>query len=341
MHIKFTKYLMPLLQGLPAILLATFLAGAQQVKAADDFELAMVIKSTTNPYYNATLKGAQIAAKEIGGSAKNYGPTQSSAQAQVDIINNLGDRHASAIAVAPSDPDAVVPAMKRAQKLGSKVLTFDADSAPEGRPFFVNQATTESVGKFGADLLIKALGEKGKVAIVSAQPTAANQNAWIAAFREEVKKYKDIEIVDEVYGYDNEQKAFDATTALVTKYPDLAGIFAPTCPGLAAVARALESVNKGKGIIKLAGTCVPSITAKYMLDGTIQGFYLWDPVKLGYVTYYAAKLFSEGKIQGKVGDTFTIKEGKWPGNYEINSDGQIVTGQPLQYTAENVKENEY
>jgi len=341
MHIKFTKGLMPLWQGIPAILLATFLAGPPSAKAADDFELAMVIKSTTNPYYNATLKGAQIAAKEIGGSAKNYGPTQSSAQAQVDIINNLGDRHASAIAVAPSDPDAVVPAMKRAQKLGSKVLTFDADSAPDGRPFFVNQATTESVGKFGADLLAKALGEKGKVAIVSAQPTAANQNAWIAAFREEIKKYKDIEIVDEVYGYDNEQKAFDATTALVTKYPDLVGIYAPTCPGLPAVARALESVNKGKGTIKLVGTCVPSITAKYMLDGTIQGFYLWDPVKLGYITYYAAKLFSEGKIQGKVGDTFTIKEGKWPGNYEINSNGQIVTGQPLQYTADNVKENDY
>jgi rhamnose transport system substrate-binding protein len=119
------------------------------------------------------------------------------------------------------------------------------------------------------------------------------------------------------------------------------GIYAPTCPGLAAVARALESVDKGKGVIKLAGTCVPSITAKYMLDGTIQGFYLWDPVKLGYVTYYAAKLFSQGKIQGKVGDSFVIKEGKWPGNYQIDANSQIVTGQPLQYTPENVSENDY
>jgi rhamnose transport system substrate-binding protein len=302
----------------------------------------MVIKSTTNPYYNATLKGAQIAAQEIGGSVKNYGPTQSSGQAQVDIINNLADRHARGIAVAPSDPDAVAPAMKRAQRLGSKVITFDADSAAEARTFFVNQATADSVGRFGATLLDNAMGANGgKVAIVSAQPTAANQNAWIKAFRDEMKKQKGIEIVDEVYGYDNEQKAFDATVALVTKYPDLAGIYAPTCPGLAAVARALESVNKGKGVIKLAGTCVPSITGKYMLDGTVQGFYLWDPVKLGYVTYYAAKYFAEGKIQGKVGDSFTIEKGKWPGKYEINSESQIVTGQPLQYTADNLKDNDY
>jgi rhamnose transport system substrate-binding protein len=324
---------------LVALTLTTFalLSVSTTTAKADDFELAMVIKETTNPYYNATLAGARIAAKEIGGTANNYGPTQSSGQAQVELINNLADRHIRAIAVAPSDPDAVVPAMKRAQKLGAKVVTFDADSAPEGRPFFVNQATSDSIGRFGAQLLVKAMGPKGKVAIVSAQPTAANQNAWIAAFRDELKKYKEIEIVDEVYGYDNEQKAFDATVALVTKYPDLGGIFAPTCPGLPAVARALESVHKA-GAIKVSGNCVPSITGKYMLDGTIQGFYLWDPIKLGYVTYYAAKYLAEGKIQGKAGDSFTINDGKWPGKYEIDSTGQIITGEPLQFTSENIKE---
>lgn len=137
-----------------------------------------------------------------------------------------------------------------------------------------------------------------------------------------------MQIVDEVYGYDNEQKAFDLTVALTTKYPDLAGIYAPTCPGLPAVARALESVNKGKGAIKLAGMCVPSITSKYMLDDTIQVFYLWDPIKLGYVTYYAAKYLADGKISGKPGDSFTIKEGKWPGTYTILPNGEIAPAGP-------------
>jgi rhamnose transport system substrate-binding protein len=331
-------------RGLFVVLAVAAVAVASQATQAADFELAMVIKETTNPYYNATLAGAQIAAKEIGGTAKNYGPTQSSAEAQIAIINNLADRHVPAIAIAPSDPNAVVPAMKRAQKLGAKVITFDADSGKDGRPFFVNQATTDSVGRFGADGLAKLLDGKGKVAIVSAQPTAANQNAWIAAFRDQMKtKYPGIQIVDEVYGEDNEQKAFDLTVALTTKYPDLAGLYAPTCPGLPAVARALESVNKGKGEIKLAGMCVPSITAKYMLDGTIGFFYLWDPIKLGYITYYAAKYFAEGKIKGVPGDSFTIDEGKgkWPGTYTIGDNHEIVTGGPLQYTEANYKEQNY
>ena len=223
-------------------------AGVSGALAASPFELGMVIKSTTNPYYNATLAGAKIAAEETGGKVANYGPTESSAKAQVDIINSLAERRVSAIGVAPSDPDAVVPAMERAQKLGVKVVTFDAD-ASGGRPFFVNQATSDSIGRFGAQLLIREMGPdpKGEVAVVSAQPTAANQNLWIEAFKDEIKKYPNVKLVDTVYGYDNEQKAFDATVALTTKYPDLAGIFAPTCPGLPAVARALESVNKVRG----------------------------------------------------------------------------------------------
>jgi rhamnose transport system substrate-binding protein len=329
-------------RALFVLMTAAALTAGSPMTEAQDFELAMVIKETTNPYYNATLLGAEMAAAELGGIAKNYGPTQSSAEAQISIINNLGDRRVAAIAVAPSDPNAVVPAMKRAQRLGSKVITFDADSGVDGRPFFVNQATTQSVGSFGADKLAEVMGGKGQVAIVSAQPTAANQNAWIAAFREEMTKHPDIEIVDEVYGYDNEQKAFDLTVALTTKYPDLAGIYAPTCPGLPAVARALESVDKGKGVIKVAGTCVPSITAEYMLDGTIQVFYLWDPIKLGYITYYAAKHFADGTISGKPGDSFTIAEGnKWPGTYTIGDNGEIVTGEPLQYTEANYQEHKY
>jgi len=38
-----------------------------------------------------------------------------------------------------------------------------------------------------------------------------------------------------------------------------------------------------------------------------------------------------------VGDSFTIKEGKWPGEYKIDATGQIITGEPVQFTAENVQ----
>ena len=70
---------------------ATLTLGFSSAQAQEEFELAMVIKSTNNPYYNATLSGALMAA-ENRGTAQNYGPTLSNAQAQIDIINNLAER---------------------------------------------------------------------------------------------------------------------------------------------------------------------------------------------------------------------------------------------------------
>ena len=137
------------------------------------------------------------------------------AQAQVDIINNLlqtatSPRSRSRQAI----PMRSMPAMKRAQKLGAKVITFDADSGVEGRPFFVNQATSDSIGRFGAELLVEGHGR---------EPEGAGRNRLRAADRRQPKSLdrgvqgrdveisENIEIVDTVYGYDNEQKAFDAT----------------------------------------------------------------------------------------------------------------------------------
>ena len=107
----------------------------------------------------------------------------------------------------------------------------------------MNQATTDSVGRFGAKRLAEELGNKGKVAIVSAQATAANQNAWIAAFRDELRKpeYKASRSSTRSTATTMSRQAFDATVALDHKYPDLAGIYAPTCPGLPAVARRSSS----------------------------------------------------------------------------------------------------
>jgi ABC-type sugar transport system substrate-binding protein len=94
------RYLLAMRAVSPAFVILSMCVIAARAAGADNFELAMVIKETTNPYYNATLSGARIAAGEIGGTANNYGPTQASGQAQVEIINNLADRHIPAIAVA-------------------------------------------------------------------------------------------------------------------------------------------------------------------------------------------------------------------------------------------------
>ena len=59
--------------------------------------------------------------------------------------------------------------------------------------------------------------------------------------------HPDIELVDTVYGDDDDQTSFDKTAALLQSHPDLKGIISPTTVGIAAAARYLsDSEYKGK-----------------------------------------------------------------------------------------------
>ena len=69
-------------------------------------------------------------------------------------------------------------------------------------------------------------------AVLSATPDAANQNAWIEAMKKALTdpKYKDIKLVDVVYGDDQSEKSYNAALALVDKHKGLKMIMAGTAP---------------------------------------------------------------------------------------------------------------
>ena len=64
----------------------------------------------------------------------------------------------------------------------------------------------------------------------------------------------------------------------------------------------------------LTGLGLPSQMKKYVHNGTVKAFALWNPEDLGYLAGYAVSALAEGKITGKVGETF--KAGKL-GTYKI------------------------
>src|ERR1700741_2159694 len=163
-----------------------------------------------------------------------------------------------------------------------KVVTLDSDTAPAGRSIFINQASSEGIGQSLVQTLAKAIGNSGDFAILSATPNATNQNTWIKYMQEELKKpeYKDMKLVKIAYGNDEDQKSFQETQGLLQAYPNLKGIISPTTVGIAAAARYLES-SKYKGKVQLTGLGTPNQMRKFVKDGTVTAFELWDPGKLG------------------------------------------------------------
>ena len=77
----------------------------------------------------------------------------------------------------------------------------------------------------------------------------------------------------------------------------------------------------------------PLSLKKFVHDGTIQSFALWDPAKLGYLAAYAAVNVASKKITGAQGQSFTA--GKL-GSYTVGPDSTIILGPPTVFTKANI-----
>ncbi len=338
---NFAALTRPVVRGaLSGALCLTFAAVSCQVMAQTsdglkkDLKIAFIPKQINNPYEVIADDGGMAAIKELSGAGKVVGPSDAGASSQVQYINTLITQRQNAIVIAANDPNAVVPYLKKAMAQGIKVVTFDSDTAPDGRQVFINQANAESIGRGQIQLLSKLIGGSGEFAILSATPNATNQNTWIKYMQDELKKpeYAKIKLVKIAYGDDDDQKSFTETQGLLQAYPNLKGIVSPTTVGISAAARYLSTSPK-KGQVAITGLGTPNQMRAFVKNGTVQAFQLWNPSDLGYLAAYAAANLASGKITGKEGETFAA--GKL-GSRTIGKDGEVVLGPPTTFDAGNI-----
>ncbi|MFD9324805.1 MULTISPECIES: rhamnose ABC transporter substrate-binding protein [unclassified Streptomyces] len=297
-------------------------------------------KQVNNPYFTSADKGGEDALKELGSSYKEVGPSSATdTSGQVSYVNTLTQQQVDAMAVSAQDPGALCTALKQAMKNDIKVVTYDSDTKADCRNAFVSQASAEDLGRTEVQLLAEQIGYKGEIAILSAAQTATNQNTWIDFMKEELKdaKYKDIKLVKVAYGNDDAQQSFQQTQGLLQEYPNLKGIISPTTVGIKAAAQYLSG-SKYKGKVKLTGLGTPNDMRKYVKNGTVEGFELWDPAKLGELAARTAVALVSGQITGKEGETFTAGD---MGSYTIGKDGVINLGKPTVFDAKNIDQFDF
>jgi rhamnose transport system substrate-binding protein len=305
---------------------------------SEDVSITMLPKNLGNPYFDTSTAGAKAAAEEIGATLEEVGPQEATADAQVQYINTAAQQGVSALIVSANDPTAICDALNQARDAGTKVVTFDSDTEPDCRDLFVNQATAEGIAKVQVDLIAEQIGDSGEIAILSASANATNQNAWIEMMKKDLEaNHPDIELVDVVYGDDDDQTSFDKTAALLQSHPNLKGIVSPTTVGIAAAARYLSD-SEFKGKVALTGLGTPNQMREYVKNGTVEAFALWNPEDLGYLATYAANALATGEIEGNPGDTF--EAGKL-GEYTVEDDNSVLLGEPFVFNAENIDDFDF
>jgi len=328
-----------LLGGVGSVVNAT-----SEVKDEDRVEkkvaICMLPKKKGLPYFTTCAKGGEEAAKELGNIEFIYdGPTDGSPEKAASMVDRWALQGVGVIAVSPNDPQVLGEAMKKARKKGVRVITWDADAAPDTREFLINQATAKDIGYALVDAMAKDIGgeqPEGEVAIITATLTAANQNEWIKFMKERLAaKYPKLTLIATNPSNEDQRQAFSIARDLMKAHPKLKGIFGISSVAFPGAAEAVKQAGKS-GTVLVTGLATPNDMKAYVKDGTVKSVILWNTIDLGYLTVRAGEALVSGKL--KAGDK-TFEAGRL-GTKKIDGD-QILLGQILVFTKENIDQFDF
>jgi rhamnose transport system substrate-binding protein len=302
-------------------------------------------KDTQNPYEVLADQGGQKALSELGGKVVVSSGTQDTAAAQIPSIQAAIQANADAIVIAANDPAALCPTLNQAAKKGIEIVSFDSDLSCGSTPshLFINQADTETIGTSEVDLLAKQIGSSGEIGILSAAASATNQNAWIKYMKQQLPKYPNMKLVTTVYGNDDPATSLTVLQGMLSAYPNLKGIISPTTVGISTAAQYLSTHPDVAKKVTLTGLGLPSQMRKYIKDGTVQSFELWNPSNLGYLAGYAAANLASGTSTLDTGATF--KAGTL-GEYKVlapagDTGPSVVLGPPTVFDKANIDQFQF
>ena len=292
--------------------------------------IAMMPKAKGDPYFAACRKGAEDAARELGVDLIWDGPTGLDAAKQNEVVESWITRHVEVIAVAVENQAGISTVLRKARARGIKVVTWDADAAPDARDFFVNQATPEGIGFTLTDEAARLLNGRGKFVVITGALSAANQNLWIEAIRQRLKeKYPNLELAAIRPSDDDRDKAFAETQTTLKVYTDVKLMMAISAPALPGSAEAVRQA--GRKDVDVIGLSLPSLNRTYVHDGVVQAVVLWNTRDLGYLTVQTANQLAQNRLKPGAAN---LQAGRL-GAIEIRGD-QVILGAPVIFNKSNI-----
>ena len=303
---------------------------------------AFIFKNTGNPYGEKQMEGFQEGIEEQGFEAILRAPDQPTAEAQIQIIEQLIAQRVTSISITGNDFDALEPVLNRAMEAGIVVISADSAVNPDSRLTHVNQADSEMIGRTLIQAAYEMADGAGDIAILSATSQASNQNLWIEWMQTELAEnpdqYADLNLVRIAYGDDLRDKSVSETEGLLQSFPDLEVIIAPTTVGIAAAGRVIT--DRGLiGEVFVTGLGLPSEMAEYIDNGASPYMFLWNPIDVGYLSAYTATALVNEEITGGADELFSAGRLGAFRTVEAGDGGtEILLGAPFRFDPSNIDE---
>ncbi len=290
-------------------------------------------------YFGATTLGQQQAAEELGNvSVSTDGPTDANIDDQIQVIDSYITQGVNGILFAANDPVAIAPVLRRALEAGIYVVGYDANSEPDARQWFVNQAEFNGIGKALIDSLVDQKGEDASFGIVTSTFTTPNQARWVSemwAYATEC--YPDLDWLETLEAQEDAGLSFQQAQTLVNKYgEDIDGIIGLTSVATPASADAVNQAGVCEDVA-VVGLALPNAMKPYVSTGCVRDVILWNPVDLGYAALYVLRAVVDGEFQP--GDS-SVMAGKL-GELTVVNGSEVLLGPPFVYNMDNIDDFDF
>ncbi len=240
-----------------------------------------VLGKSVGPYWNVVRKGAEDAASELGVKVTIFMPQKEDIPQQIETVETWISMGFKGMAVAPSDPEALVSPMNSAMEKGIPAITIDTDSPNSKRLCYIG-TDNYTAGLAAGKKMAEILNGKGKVAVATGSLTAMNSLERIRGFEDALKKYPEIEIIRPIL-CDNEEtsRAVELAETALLNNPDLSAFFGVYAFNGPSAAKAVKAAGK-KGKIHIVSFDVTDEHLYLIDEGLIDATIAQKQYLMGY-----------------------------------------------------------
>jgi ribose transport system substrate-binding protein len=284
-----------------------------------------VLGKSVGPYWNVVRKGAEDAGRELGVKVTVFMPQKEDIPKQIETVETWISMGFKGMAVAPSDPEALVSPVNSAMEKGIPAITIDTDSPNSKRLCYIG-TDNYTAGMAAGKKMAEILDGKGKVAVATGSLTAMNSLERMRGFKDAIKDYPEIKIIEPIL-CDNEEtsKAVELAETAILNNPDLNAFFGVYAFNGPSAAKAVKAAGK-KGKIHIVSFDVTDehlyLIDEGLIDATI--------AQKQYLMGYEGVKIIHSMIKNGVQETLDSLPENEEGDYIIDTGVDVVSKENLE-----------
>lgn len=283
-----------------------------------------VIGKSVHPYWSNIEAGVQAAGKSLGVQTVFFVPPKEDVAAQIQTLDTYIAQRVTGIAIAPSDPLALEPFMKKAIQAGIPLITLDTPPVDGSVSLGYIGTNNVNAGRIAGETMVALLPQGGKVGIGRGSDTARNALQRTEGFLSAIGG-SGIVPLPAYNDREDPSVALGLAGSTISANPDLAGAFAIYAATGPAWVTAIQDAG-AVGQIKLITFDATSDIIHGIQSGVIAATIAQREYDMGYKSVQMLKLMAEKGTETALTEMGAV-------------DGVIDTGVDV-VTAANLKEYE-